>query len=43
MDGIGWRYILGVRDWVDIFFEWVGGWVEVYFGWVGVSGGGHSL
>ena len=37
VSGGGWRYILGVWWWVDIFYGWMG--VEVYFVWVGVGGG----
>ena len=41
-EGVGWRYILGVRDWVDIFFEWVGGVGGGIF-WVGGGEWGWSL
>ena len=41
MDGVGWRNILGVRGWVDIFFEWVrvGGGIF----WMGGDEWGWSL
>ena len=38
---VGWRYILGRRGWVNIFYGWAG--VNGHFIWVGGDGWKYIL